>query len=236
MASANKLVRFKSIDVEDVFEKESQLLKHVQSGELSQVLMLWQAKTPALVLPSGKKWPHSDELENALQTIGWRLLARKTGGAPVPQLPGIINLSYIYQWPSKGPYDIKLSYQNLCSVLTQFFISLGVKTDIHATPHSYCDGDYNLNIEGKKVAGTAQRVVLKKDGGRVVLSQACILVDVTMHEIVQPVNLCNQLCGYPNKILSDVHTTFFSHTDQRPSIDALFQALTKAFLDNAYHE
>ena len=117
--------------------------------------------------------------------------------------------------------------------LTEFFISLGIKTDIHATPHSYCDGDYNLNIKGKKVVGTAQRVVLNKDGSRVVLSQACILVEATMPKIVEPVNLCNQLCGYPNKILADVHTTLFSHTHQRSCIDSLFQTLTKAFIDNA---
>ena len=233
MASPNKLVRFKSIEVEDVFEKEDQLLKQVQSGQLSKALILWQAKKPTLVLPSGKKWPQSDQLTNALQTLGWQLAARKTGGAPVPQLPGIINLSYIYQWPNEHPYDIQLSYQNLCSVLTQFFISLRIKTDIHATPYSYCDGDYNLNIKGKKVVGTAQRVVIKRDGGRVVLSQACIIVDANMNTVTQPVNLCNQLCGHSNKIIADVHTALLSHTNQRPSIDALFQALTKAFLDSA---
>lgn len=235
MAPQNKLVRFKSIDIEDVFEKESKLLKQVQSGKLSKILILWQAKTPTLVLPSGKKWRQSDELITALQTLGWHLIARKTGGAPVPQLPGIINLSYIYPWPNERPYDIKLSYQHLCSILTEFFISLGIKTDIHATPHSYCDGDYNLNIKGKKVVGTAQRVVLNKDGSRVVLSQACILVDAVMPKIVEPVNLCNQLCGYPNEILADVHTTLFSHTNQRPCIDSLFQTLTKAFIDNAQY-
>ena len=62
MASKNKLVRFKSIEVEDIFEKESVLLKQVQSGELSQVLMLWQAKTATLVLPSGKEWQVKEEV------------------------------------------------------------------------------------------------------------------------------------------------------------------------------
>ncbi|GLQ75041.1 lipoate--protein ligase family protein [Vibrio penaeicida] len=233
MVSKNKLVRFKSIEVEDIFEKESVLLKQVQSGELSQVLMLWQAKTATLVLPSGKKWKVTEELTSGLDNLGWLLMSRKTGGAPVPQVPGIINLSHIYHWEEGVPYDIQKSYQDLCFVLTQFFKALGVRTDIHATPHSYCDGDYNLNINGKKVVGTAQRVLLKKDGGRVVLSQACILVDAIMESIVAPVNLCNTLCGHSNHIEASVHTSLFEHIKERPSIDALYQQLTEAFLTHA---
>ncbi|MBD1555892.1 lipoate--protein ligase [Vibrio sp. S9_S30] len=233
MVSKNKLVRFKSIEVDDIFEKESILLKQVQSGELSQVLMLWQAKTATLVLPSGKKWAASEELESELNNLGWRLMSRKTGGAPVPQVPGIINLSHLYQWEKGVPYDIQKSYQNLCFILTQFFHALGVKVDIHATPHSYCDGDYNLNINGKKVVGTAQRVLLKKDGGRVVLSQACILVDAVMENLVAPVNLCNKLCGHSGFIEPDAHTSLFEHIKERPTVDALFQQLTEAFLKHA---
>ena len=70
MASKNKLVRFKSIEVEDIFEKESVLLKQVQSGELSQVLMLWQAKTATLVLPSGKNWKVNEALTLRLGNVG----------------------------------------------------------------------------------------------------------------------------------------------------------------------
>ncbi len=33
------------------------------------------------------------------------------------------------------------------------FKQLGVKVDVHATPNSYCDGEYNLNIDGKKWLG-----------------------------------------------------------------------------------
>ncbi|MEL7384364.1 MAG: lipoate--protein ligase, partial [Pseudomonadota bacterium] len=170
MASKNKLIRYQSIEVEDVFSKEDELIKLVQTDQLSQVLLLWQVKSPTLVLPAGKKWPISDELEQGLEDTNWKLFSRKTGGAPVPQVPGIINLSHIYHWPEDQPYDIKKAYLDLCSVLTVFFEQLGVNVDVHATPYSYCDGDYNLNIGGQKVVGTAQRVLLKKGGGQVVLS------------------------------------------------------------------
>ncbi|YCO00746.1 lipoate--protein ligase family protein [Vibrio sp. VNB-15] len=233
MASKNKLIRYQAAEVADVFSKEDELIKQVQADQLSQVLLLWQVKSPTLVLPAGKKWPTSGLLEQALNDSGWKLFSRKTGGAPVPQVPGIINLSHIYHWPDGQSYDIKKAYLDLCSVLTVFFEQLGVKVDVHATPNSYCDGDYNLNINGQKVVGTAQRVLLKSGGGQVVLSQACILIDADVEKIVEPVKLCNQMCGHDDHIRGDVHTPLFTHIKERPSVDTLFQKLTQAFLDHA---
>ncbi|WP_260260722.1 lipoate--protein ligase family protein [Vibrio intestinalis] len=231
MSAKNKLVRYKSIDVTDVFEKERQLIEQVQQGELEQVLLLWQAKQPTLVLPSGRKWPHTSELENTLNRSEWLLSARKTGGAPVPQLEGIINLSHIYHWPDGQPYDIKQAYLDLCGRLSLFFARLGVAVDVHVTEGSYCDGDYNLNIEGRKVVGTAQRVLLKKEGGKVVLSQACIIIRGDSNKLVEPVRLCNQLSNQPNDIRAEVHTALAEHIDLSLTTDGLYQAITQAFLD-----
>lgn len=235
MASKNKLIRYQSTEVADVFSKEDELIKLVQSDQLSQVLMLWQVKSPTLVLPAGKKWTISEQLEQGLADSDWRLFSRKTGGAPVPQVPGIINLSHIYHWPEGHPYDIKKAYLDLCAVLTAFFEQLGVQVDVHATPKSYCDGEYNLNINRQKVVGTAQRVLLKKGGGQVVLSQACILIDADVEKIVEPVKMCNRVCGRDDDIQGNVHTPLFDHIEQKPSVDALFQLLTQAFLDHAKH-
>ncbi|CAH1573793.1 lipoate--protein ligase family protein [Vibrio rotiferianus] len=235
MASKNKLIRYQSTEVADVFSKEDELIKLVQSDQLSQVLMLWQVKSPTLVLPAGKKWTISEQLEQGLADSGWRLFSRKTGGAPVPQVPGIINLSHIYHWPEGQPYDIKKAYLDLCAVLTAFFEQLGVQVDVHATSNSYCDGEYNLNINKQKVVGTAQRVLLKKGGGQVVLSQACILIDADVEKIVEPVKMCNRVCGHDDDIQGNVHTPLFDHIEQKPSVDTLFQLLTQAFLDHAKH-
>lgn len=233
MAAKNKLIRYTASEVSDVFNKEDELIAQVQSNQLSQALLLWQVKSPTLVLPAGKKWPSSENLRQALERSGWKLFSRKTGGAPVPQVPGVINLSHIYHWPDQQPYDIKKAYLDLCAVLTVFFERLGVSVNVHATPHSYCDGDYNLNIAGQKVVGTAQRVLLKKGGGKVVLSQACIIIDVDVDEVVKPVQLCNQLCGYTADIRGNVHTPLFDHIVERPVVDSLFQQLTSAFVEHA---
>jgi len=226
----NKLVRYPHIDVDRVFEKEDELLQQIQNGEIGQALMLWQAKTPTLVLPAGKKWPVTLESRKQLEDQGWQLSSRKTGGAPVPQLPGVINLSHIYHWPSDEAYNIQKAYLYLCDVLTQFFRELGVDVDVHATPGSYCDGDYNLNINKQKIVGTAQRVLLKRGGGQIVLSQACILLDADLEYIVEPVNFYNQICGNPTVVEPHVHTLLSEHVMPMPNVDSLFQQLSQAFI------
>lgn len=231
-AQRNKLIRYPSIEAEALFAKEAALISQVQAGDLEQVLLLWQVKSPTLVLPAGQKWPQSTELIDALAEQGWQLIARKTGGAPVPQLPGIINLSHIYHWPQDTPYDIKSAYLKLCDVLIDFFAQLGVTVEVHDTQGSYCDGQYNLNIAGQKVVGTAQRVLLKKGGGQVILSQACLIIDADVQHIVEPVILCNHLCQQQAQIKAEVHTPLYDHIADRPSVDQLFQRLTSAFLSS----
>ncbi len=228
----NKLLRYKQISVANVFDKETQLIAQIQAGELKQCLMLWQAKQPTLVLPAGRKWPESDELKSDLLADNWLLHSRKTGGAPVPQCPGIINLSHLYLWPSEASYSITQAYVNLCSVLHDFFAKFNLVSQAHATEFSYCDGDYNININGKKIVGTAQRVILKKGGGKIVLAQAFILIDVLLEEIIKPVNLCYQLSDKTERVKAEVHTTLFENTTKHPSIDELYQQLTQAFIES----
>jgi len=230
----NKFIRFNSIDIDNAFAKEAKLITQIKQDELNQCLMLWQAKTPTLVLPAGNKWPESEVLKQALAEQNWKVLSRQTGGAPVPQLPGIINLSHIYIWPKDTTYSTVIAYENLCTVLNDFFSQYGLESGAAATPFSYCDGDYNLNINGRKIVGTAQRVILKKGGRKIVLAQAFILIDVLLDELIKPVNLCYGILSKTPLVRASAHTCLFEHIQERPSIDTIYQQLTKAFLRNTY--
>lgn len=230
-----RLLRYHQSSVASVFEKEVQLIAQLQANEIEQSLLLWQANEPTLVLPAGNKWLESSALKAALAGDNWQLLSRKTGGAPVPQCQGVINLSHLYVWPENQPYSVKLAYENLCTVLKAFFRQYGLSSEAHATEFSYCDGDYNLNIKGKKIVGTAQRVMIKKGGGKIVLSQAFILIDVLLSALIEPVNLSYEMCDKKERVQAGVHTTLFEHITERPSIDELYQQLTQAFIDSGLY-
>jgi lipoate-protein ligase A len=46
-----------------------------------------------------------------------------------------------------------------------------------ATPNSFCDGAWNLSLNGRKVVGTAQRIRPVGNGQRRILAHALILVE-----------------------------------------------------------
>ena len=81
--------------------------------------------------------------------------------------------------------------------------------------------------------GTAQRVLLKQGGGQIVLSQACILLDVDLENIVAPVNFYNQICDNPTVVDAQVHTPLSAHLATLPNVDSLFQRLSQAFIKYA---
>ena len=224
-----RLLLYPKISVANVFAKETELLTQLQQGALNEALVLWQPDVPTLVLPSGNKWQSSSALENLLIEQGWQLFSRKTGGAPVPQVPGVINVSHMYVWDEKAPYSIPKAYQRFCEKLSAFFKRYDINVDIHATQNSYCDGDYNLNIEGKKIVGTAQRVVLKQGGGKVILAQACILIDAEIEAIISPVNLCYAHHLQEERVSAQVHTCLVEHLSHVASVESYFQNLIKAF-------
>jgi len=225
-----KIVRLDHIKVEQAFDREAELLKQIQNGSLSQCLLLWRPADQTVVLPASKKWLAHPELVTQLHTSGWDIVSRRTGGAPVPQNAGVINVSHIYLWDHQEPYSTGLAYQALCRALGLFFQSYGLEVDIHATPSSYCDGDYNLNINGQKIVGTAQRVMMKSNQEKIVLAQACILIEADFETLVQPVNLCNRLNQNGDLVSAAVHTSLAQHLGELPTTEALFQRMVQAFV------
>jgi lipoate-protein ligase A len=226
-----KIVRLIETTVSSAFEKETQLLEQVKSGDLQQALLLWQPDDKTIVLPASQKWQANPELFSQLQAKDWLILPRRTGGAPVPQTSGVINLSHMYLADRHSADLIKQGYVDLCAVLTLFFDSFGLTVGVHATPHSYCDGDYNVNINGKKIIGTAQRILTTKSQDKIVLVQACILIDVVMDELIYPINLCYELNNLDERIKPEVHTCLGQHVTPLPSTEDVYERLFKAFID-----
>ena len=218
-----------STKVSTAFEKEAELIAQIKSGEIERALLLWRASDNTLVLPANKKWQSSPALLDQLSGRGWQLYSRRTGGAPVPQTPGVINVSQLFLWDKGAAYGIERGYQEFCARLEKFFKALGLATAIHATPGAYCDGDYNLNINGQKIVGTAQRVMANSRGQKIVLAQACILVAADLDKLIEPVNLCNAFNQHKDRVRANAHTCLRNHLDTLPSTEALFEALADAF-------
>lgn len=225
-----KIFRYADTQYPKMWEKEAQIIEDIRASHLDQALQIYRCSENTLVLPSGRKWQATQDVVTALSDDGWSVLSRRSGGAPVPQTAGMLNVSHFYLWPEDSAYSVKQAYERLCHALTLFFESLEINVQPHATAHSFCDGDYNLNVDGQKIVGTAQRVLTVRKNRRLVLAQACILMSGDMQNVVKPVNLINRLHGYNQDIRGSAHTTIAQHVASLPDINTLYSGLVQAFV------
>ena len=75
-----------------------------------------------------------------------------------------------------------------------------------AVPGAFCDGDYNLVVDGKKIGGTAQRRSrLKNQTGQAIFAHAMILYKTDLDEIIEAVNRLHRLMKIAEQFNKQVH-------------------------------
>lgn len=132
------------------------------SGDQDQpIIHFWQLP-PTLIL--GMKDSRVTYFDQALKTVqkkNYHLLLRNAGGLGVISDAGILNVSLILPKNTLSSLSIDDGYQAMVDWLERtLFGKLGLT--VGEVADSYCPGKYDLSINGKKVAGIAQRRV--KDG------------------------------------------------------------------------
>jgi len=93
------------------------------------------------------------ELGNAGLPVDVRL----SGGGVVPQAPGVINLHLAYPIAANYPLEhAESQYLGLCELIAHTLAYYGIHATAQPVQGSFCDGRFNLAVDGKKIAGTAQ--------------------------------------------------------------------------------
>jgi lipoate-protein ligase A len=134
------------------------------------------------------------------------LQVRASGGGLVPQGSGVWNLSLAWPAPAAMPTDTDAVYRALCSELSAAFARL----DLVATPQpvtdSFCDGRYNLAVNGRKLVGTAQ-AWRRVHGQPVVLAHAVIVVDADPLELTARANAFEAALGSETRYRAEAITS-----------------------------
>ena len=119
------------------------------------VLRLWRhPKTIVLGIPDAKL-PYIDEGVAFLEDTGYRVVVRNSGGLAVALDETVLNLSLIV--PDMQHLSIHDSYEAMVSFIKYMFRDLTTGIEAYEIVGSYCPGDYDLSIGGKKFAGISQR-------------------------------------------------------------------------------
>ncbi|MDB6051266.1 MAG: Lipoate-protein ligase [Pseudomonas sp.] len=195
--------------VAEGLKAEQDLLASVCAGEAEFGLLLWRPTDRALVMPRRmSRLAGFDQATEALANSGWPILLRESGGEPVPQSHATVNIALVYAQP-RGDNDrdrIENAYNRLCQPICDVLMALGGDASLGEVEGAFCDGRFNVNLDGRKMVGTAQRWRQSQGGQRpVVLAHGALLLDNERVDMVAAVNLFNQICEQPQRVLADSH-------------------------------
>lgn len=185
------------LTVQAGLDAERALLARVHAGELDSAVLFWQPLDRALVVPRRmQRLEGFEQVCRLLQDRHWPVLLRDTGGEPVPQSPAVVNIAMAYRWPDgvSEQRRIEEAYLRLCRPICAWLQAQGLAAGIGAVPGAFCDGRYNVTLDGRKLAGTAQRWRRDAGGRSLVLAHAAMLVDDERQAMVEAVNAFTRFC------------------------------------------
>ncbi|UQS13524.1 lipoate--protein ligase family protein [Pseudomonas sp. HS6] len=198
-----------SLPIEAGLQAEQDLLASVCAGDAEFGLLFWQPSDRALVMPRRlNRLPGFDHACEVSAAAGWPVLLRETGGEPVPQSASTINIALVYAPPrSEGDLNrIETGYRRLCDPICELLDELGGTSSLGEIDGAFCDGRFNVNLDGRKMVGTAQRWRQSQGGQRPVgLVHGAMLLDDERESMVAAVNRFNEACGLEQRVRAASH-------------------------------
>jgi lipoate-protein ligase A len=136
---------------------EMQLLEDVLARPETGVLRLWRS-SPCLVVTSllAQRKEFAAAAEASAQR-GWPVVVRRTGGGPVPQTSGTLNVSLAYANPRDRVPGIDAAFRQFSDAMLGALKICGVTATVGEIEGSCCPGRYDMAIGGRKIIGVAQR-------------------------------------------------------------------------------
>ncbi|MGY6038016.1 lipoyl protein ligase domain-containing protein [Aeromonas sp. AE23HZ002T15] len=166
---------------------------------------LWQGPQCLIVTRKDVRLPRYQAACGRLAAEGWPVYVRDSGGTAVPHGAGILNLSLILP---RTTTDLAHYYRLLGAPLLTLLGEHDLEGGYDFVPGSFCDGQYNLVIEGRKVTGTAQRWLAPgQDHQGAVLAQAMLLVGGDVDEGTRMASRFYELAGGELRFLPGTSTT-----------------------------
>ena len=211
-----------SVDAQAAIAQDDMVLAQVMAGEAPATIRIWQ--TPQCIAVP-RHFSLHDRFDDAALTLadrGWPITLRSSGGSAMPQGPGVLNVSMVF--PHDRPMSIEAGFQMLTDPLCGFFESLGLPASAGSVPGSFCDGRYNLVVDQRKIAGTAQR--RKK---RALLAHAALQIDLDLEAICNSINYLNEKIDRVERCQPDAATTVAMVLGQAMSAAEIEQQLVTFF-------
>ncbi|MEK0313448.1 lipoate--protein ligase family protein [Cohnella sp. 56] len=122
---------------------------------------LWRHPRAFVMGLRDSRLPHAREAAGWLAGQGIGVAVRNSGGAAVPLDPGVVNLSLILPKGQAEDMAYRDDFERMYDLIRQAVRRIGGEAAKGEIVGSYCPGDFDLSIAGRKFCGIAQRRQVK---------------------------------------------------------------------------
>ncbi|MEL6549057.1 MAG: hypothetical protein AAFQ54_02315 [Pseudomonadota bacterium] len=192
-----------TLPLHDAFARETAAAAEVKAEASPGAALLWEAEAQCLVAPRAMSGRLRAGLA-ASEARGWPCHFRSTGGDVTPQGPGVVSMGLAFRQSTNAANAIEEAYAAICAPLIAALAACGVTADTGAVEGSYCDGAFNVTIDGLKFAGTALRMSPIPGGDWAVLGQAMFLTRAGDAAFVEAINALYADAGLGRRVVPGV--------------------------------
>jgi octanoyl-[GcvH]:protein N-octanoyltransferase len=187
--------------------RDEKLLDDILNGiEDQETIRLWTNSKCLVTTKALSRRAHFAAACTASERAGWPVHIRSSGGTTVVHRPGILNVSRFRTWRG-DTVDLDRAYRFITDPLIVALKRLGIDADVGPVPDSYCDGRYNIRVDGKKLVGTACQI--KRRSGRIaLLAHGAMVIDGDMGEDLAAVTRFEQMLDLPRVYYVTSHHSF----------------------------
>jgi octanoyl-[GcvH]:protein N-octanoyltransferase len=121
---------------------------------------LWRHERAFVLGLRDSRLPYAREAMDWLEREGYRVMVRNSGGAAVPLDLGVVNVT-LMQAGVPGQLNMNDDFRLMAGLLADTLEPFGVAFETGEVAGSYCPGDFDLSIGGRKFCGLAQRRQLR---------------------------------------------------------------------------
>lgn len=175
---------------------------------------LWSSEPALVVSTRDTRLPgYAEAAAWVARTYDMPVVVRATGGTAVVQGPDVLTLSLAFEPEGQ---DLNAAYDSLRAVSAAALSTFTVEPVLAAVDDAYCDGAHNIVVDGRKLAGTAQR---RRRGTRpAVLVHAALSVFDDLGRTNDIINGFYAAAGAPTAYRADVCTNLQSATYARGQV------------------
>ncbi|WP_217586370.1 lipoate--protein ligase family protein [Lentibacillus saliphilus] len=177
------------------FAIDDALATAVSKGASPAAARLWaHDNTIVLGIPDARL-PNISAGVKHLNEHGFQVIVRNSGGLAVALDDGVLNISLVL--PDAKHVSIDDGYHMMVKVVKNMFADVTDAIEAYEIVGSYCPGDYDLSIQGRKFSGISQRRI-----------RNAVAVQIYLDIFGDSLKRAALIRDFYNIALSDAPTTF----------------------------